>query len=105
MVEIKNDYVLGEKKSLHLPGAHLDLPILDDKDKVGIEEFAVKSGIDMVAISLVRTADNVQYVRDLLKANPPGDKIKIIAKIENRQGLENLEEILAVADGIMIMRK
>ena len=89
---------------MHLPGSHLDMPILTEKDELDINEFAIKHGLDMVAISLVRSAENVETVRDLLRSDTRGEKIKIIAKIENLEGLNNYEEILAAADGIMIMR-
>jgi len=58
----------------------------------------------MVAISLIRSAEHVEYVRELLNNNN-AENLKIIAKIENSEGLNNFEEILAVADGIMIMRQ
>ena len=89
---------------MHLPGSHLDMPILTEKDELDINEFAIKNGLDMVAISLVRSAENIETVRDLLRQDPNGERIKIIAKIENLEGLNNYEEILAAADGIMIMR-
>lgn len=104
-VEIKNNYILGEKRSLCLPGAHLEIPVLTDKDDLDLNEFAVKNSIDMVAISLVRTAENIETVRDTLRSDPRGQNIKIIAKIENLEGLRNYEEILNVADGVMIMRQ
>ena len=105
MVEIKNNYILGEKRPMHLPGAHLDIPVLSDKDELDILEFAVKGGLDMVAISLVRCAENIETVKDLLKAHNNGENVRVIAKIENSEGLNNFEEILAIADGIMIMRQ
>lgn len=89
---------------MHLPGSHLDMPILTEKDELDINEFAIKNGLDMVAISLVRSAENIETVRELLRQDPNGERIKIIAKIENLEGLNNYEEILAAADGIMIMR-
>jgi len=103
-VIIKNNYILLEKRPMHLPGAHLDMPVLTEKDIFDVREFAVINGIDMVAISLVRTSDHVETVRDLLRMDPRGEKIKIIAKIENMEGLRNYEEILAASDGVMIMR-
>lgn len=63
MVEIKNNYVLGEKRPMHLPGAHLDMPVLSDKDELDIVQFAVAGGLEMVAISLVRSSENVETVR------------------------------------------
>lgn len=103
-VRVQNNFILGEKRSLHLPGAHLEIPVLTDKDDLDLNEFAVKNGIDMVAISLVRTADNIETVRDSLRSDTRGQNIKIIAKIENLEGLRNYQEILNAADGVMIMR-
>ena len=104
MVEIKNNYILGEKRPMHLPGASLEIPILTDKDELDINEFAIKNGIDIVSIALVRSAENIEKVRDLLRVDPRGEKIKILAKIENMEGLRNYEEILAASDGILICR-
>lgn len=87
---------------MHLPGAHLDIPILTEKDEFDISQFAILNGVDMIAVSLVRSAENIETVRDLLRADPKGERIKIIAQIENAEGLQNYEEILAAADGIMI---
>ena len=89
---------------MNLPGAHLDIPALTEKDEFDINEFAVKFAIDMVAISLVRSSENIEHVRNLLKGSEQGQKIKIIAKIENAEGLNNFEEILSASDGIIIMR-
>lgn len=105
IVEIKNNYILGEKRPMNLPGAHLDIPALNEKDEFDINEFAVKFSIDMIAISLVRSSDNIDHVRDMLQNSEQGKKIKILAKIENAEGLNNFEEILAVSDGIIIMRQ
>jgi len=66
-------------------------------------EFAVKYNLDMVAISLVRSAENIETVQSMLRSSGC-QNMKIIAKIENTEGLNNFEEILAIADGIMIMR-
>jgi len=90
---------------MNLPGAHLDIPALNEKDEFDINEFAVKFSIDMIAISLVRSSDNIDHVRDMLQNSEQGKKIKILAKIENAEGLNNFEEILAVSDGIIIMRQ
>ena len=106
-VTIKNNYILGEKRTLSLPGAHLDLPIMTDKDELDLTEFACKNHeyITMVAISLVRTAENIENVRAKLRSVEGGDDMKIIAKIENLEGLKNFDEILQVADGVMICRQ
>jgi len=67
-----------------------------------LTEFGLKHGIDMVAASFVRKQEDIEYIRDLL--GPRGNHIKIIAKIENQEGLNNYDEILASADGIMVAR-
>lgn len=102
MVECKNSAKLGEKKNMNLPGAIVDLPTLTEKDETDLVDFGLKQGIDMVAASFVRKQDDVEYIRDLL--GPRGSNIKIIAKIENQEGLNNYDEILASADGIMVAR-
>jgi len=102
MVVCKNGAKLGEKKNMNLPGAVVDLPTLTEKDETDLVEFGLKQGIDMVAASFVRKQDDVEYIRDLL--GPRGANIKIIAKIENQEGLNNYDEILASADGIMVAR-
>ena len=104
MVEVKNNYILGEKRPMHLPGAHLvGVPVLNQKDELDIEKFAVEMKLQMVAVSLVRSSENIETVRELLARNNARD-IQVIAKIENMEGLNNFEEILQAADGVMIMR-
>lgn len=90
---------------MHLPGCHLDLPALSEKDEFDLREFAVKNGVDMVAISLVRSSENVETVRSLLNETTAGKKIQIFSKIENIEGLNNFDEILAYTDGVIIMRE
>ena len=102
MVVCKNAAKLGEKQNMNLPGAVVDLPTLTQKDEEDLVEFGLKQNIDMVAASFVRKQDDIEYIRDLL--GPRGEKIKIIAKIENQEGLNNYDEILAAADGVMVAR-
>ena len=87
---------------MNLPGVIVDLPTITEKDEDDILEFGLKKGIDMIAASFIRKAADIEYIKDLL--GPKGSHIKIIAKIENQEGLENYEEILKVADGIMVAR-
>lgn len=101
-VEVQNDAELGERKNMSLPGAKIDLPTVTEKDEEDIVEFGLKHGIDMIALSFTRTGQDVETVRDLL--GPRGEHIKIIAKIENQEGLQNYDEILKHADGIMVAR-
>jgi pyruvate kinase len=101
-VQVKNDVELGEKKNMNLPGCVVDLPTLTEKDEQDIVEFGLKKGIDMIAASFVRKAEDIDVIRDLL--GPRGAHVKIIAKIENQEGLNNYDEILAATDGIMVAR-
>lgn len=97
-----NSAILGEKKNMNLPQVIVNLPTLTEKDEEDIIKFGLKEGIDMIAASFVRKADDVHYIRDLL--GPRGAHIKIISKIENHEGLNNYEEILEASDGIMVAR-
>ena len=85
-----------------MPGVALSLPFINEKDYNDLR-FAVEQGFDFVAASFTRTADDVRELRQMLKLLG-GEKIKIIAKIENSQGVENLDEILSLADGVMVAR-
>jgi pyruvate kinase len=87
---------------MNLPGANVDLPTLTEKDEDDIVDFGLKKGIDMIAASFVRKASDIDYIRDVL--GPRGSHVKIIAKIENHEGLHNYDEILASSDGIMVAR-
>ncbi|MBR2988411.1 MAG: pyruvate kinase, partial [Clostridia bacterium] len=93
---------LTNRKSINLPGIEIDMPYLSDADRVDIE-FAVKSDADYIALSFVRSADDVRQVRNLL-ALTGGENIQLISKIENRQGVNNANDILALSDGIMVAR-
>lgn len=99
---VENDGYISNRKGVNVPGAKLSMPFISKKDYDDII-FAAKEGFDYIAASFVRTADDVKEVRMLLNWNG-GEKIKIIAKIENLQGIENFDEILNVSDGIMIAR-
>ena len=87
---------------MNLPGCIVDLPTLTEKDEDDLIDFGLKKGIDMVAASFVRKEEDIEYIRDIL--GPRGAHIKIIAKIENQEGLHNYDEILAATDGIMVAR-
>ncbi len=87
---------------MNLPGAIIDLPTLTEKDEDDIVDFGLKKGIDLIAASFVRKAADIDNIKDVL--GPRGSHIKIIAKIENHEGLHNYDEILAAADGIMVAR-
>jgi pyruvate kinase len=97
----QNDGTLKGKKSVNVPSVSLSLPSVSKKDAEYIA-FAVEHDIEFIAHSFVRTKEDVLAVRALL--GKKGATTKIIAKIENAQGVENIEEILTVADGIMVAR-
>lgn len=92
---------LGEKKGVNVPGVSIKLPALTDKDKEDIR-FAIKLGFDFVAASFVRNADCINQIREL--ANECNSSLMIIAKIENQEGIENIDSIIEAADGIMVAR-
>ena len=92
---------LGEKKGVNVPGADLSVPTLTDKDISDIR-WGVEHKVDYIAVSFVRTKENILGVRKVLE-DYSGES-KIIAKIETRQSVENIDEILAVVDGIMVAR-
>ncbi len=100
--EVKNNGELGENKGVNLPGVKVNLPALSEKDKADLV-FGCEQGVDFVAASFIRKASDVQEIRALLDANG-GDEINIISKIENQEGVDNFNEILAASDGIMVAR-
>jgi pyruvate kinase len=99
---VRNGGKLSNKKSINLPGINLDMPYMTDRDKEDII-FGIKNGVDIVAASFVRTESDVRDVIDVLEKNN-GTHIKVIAKIENNEGVENIDEILAASNGIMVAR-
>ncbi|MCI8478856.1 MAG: pyruvate kinase [Oscillospiraceae bacterium] len=99
---VENGGPLSGNKSINIPDVHILLPSLTEKDKEDLK-FAVDSDFDFVAASFVRKASDVEDIRTFLHEYG-GDKIRIIAKIENREGVDNLDEIIAASDGIMVAR-
>ncbi|HEV2326837.1 MAG TPA: pyruvate kinase [Terracidiphilus sp.] len=99
--EIVNGGVLGESKGINLPGVLVRTPSLTEKDAHDLD-FALKNGFDAIAVSFVRTAEDVQLVRNRVAAL--GSETWIIAKLEKPQAVEHLDSILQVADGIMVAR-
>ena len=93
---------LSANKSINIPGAHIQLPALTEKDVADIR-FGVENDFDFIAASFVRRAADVEAVREVLH-QCGGDNVKIIAKIENQEGIDNLDGILAAADGVMVAR-
>ena len=93
---------LSNRKGINIPGARLSIPYMSDIDKEDIR-FGIRTGFDIVAASFVRKRDDVQMMRDFLDENG-GSHVRIMAKIENAEGVANLEEIIQVCDSVMIAR-
>jgi len=101
IAQVKNDGVLGAHKSVNVPGVHIALPTLTDKDRKNIM-LAIDQDIDFIAHSFVRSAADVRAVQAILDAF--NSDIKIISKIENQEGVDNIDEIIEASYGIMIAR-
>lgn len=99
--EVQNEAALGSRKSVNVPGVRINLPSLTEKDRNNIL-YAIEKNIDFIAHSFVRNRQDVLDIKAILDAH--GSDIKIIAKIENQEGVDNIDEILAVADGVMVAR-
>ena len=99
---VENGGTLSANKSINIPGVHIQLPALTEKDVADIR-FGVENDFDFVAASFVRRAADVEAVRAVLH-ECGGDGVKIIAKIENQEGVDNIDDIMAAADGIMVAR-
>ncbi|MEN6588592.1 MAG: pyruvate kinase, partial [Proteiniphilum sp.] len=110
VIEVNNDYllccamndgVIGSRKSVNIPGVRINLPAITDRDRDFIA-LSVKNEVDFIAHSFVRNREDVQEVQRIL--NELKSPIKIIAKIENQEGVDNADEILEEAYGIMVAR-
>ncbi len=99
--KVLNDATLGSRKSVNVPRVNLNLPSINEKDKRYID-FAIENDVDFIAHSFVRSAEDVKDVQKLL--DEKNSQIKIIAKIENQEGVDNLNEILENSYGIMVAR-
>jgi pyruvate kinase len=99
---VKNGGHISNRKGINVPGVNLKMPFVSDKDHSDIL-FGIQEGFDFIAASFTRTAEDVQEIRKILRDNG-GENINIIAKIENQQGVDHIDEIIEAADGIMIAR-
>lgn len=102
ITEVLNYGVLKSRKGVNVPGAKINLPPITEKDYEDLV-FGIENGIDFVAASFIRKADDVINIRKILEENGGGD-IQIISKIESQEGVDNLAEILNASDGIMVAR-
>lgn len=100
--EVQNNGSLGEHKGVNLPDTHISMPFMSEKDKQDLL-FGIKRNVDFIAASFTRSRRDVLDIREFLDANG-GKDIQIICKIENQEGIDNFEDILATADGIMVAR-
>ena len=99
--EVMNDGEMGSRKSINVPGVRINLPSLTQKDRENVL-LAIKYNLDFIAHSFVRSAQDVKDIQDILDQH--NSEIKIIAKIENHEGVENIDEILKAVYGIMVAR-
>ncbi len=101
LCEVQNDGEVGSRKSVNVPGVRINLPSLTEKDRVNIGR-AIEKDVDFIAHSFVRNKQDILDIQEILDAQ--NSQIKIIAKIENQEGVDNIDEILEVAHGIMVAR-
>ncbi len=101
LCRVQNTGVIKGKKSVNVPGVHISLPALTEKDKDFVR-WAIEADIDFIAHSFVRTKEDLLEIQEILDA--AGSHLKIISKIENQQGIDNLEDILTYCYGVMIAR-
>ena len=102
LTEALNDGVLKNHKGVNVPNVKISLPALTEKD-IGDIKFGIKNDVDFIAASFVRKASDVNDIRRILEDNN-GISIDIISKIENQEGVDNIDEIIVVSDGIMVAR-
>ncbi|MEA1974692.1 MAG: pyruvate kinase [Bacillota bacterium] len=100
--KVLNDGPVKDYKGVNVPGVSINLPAITDKDKADII-FGIENGIDFIAASFIRKASDVLEIRKVLEDNNAHD-IHIISKIENQEGVNNIDEIIEVSDGIMVAR-
>ena len=98
---VENDGSIGGKKSVNVPGVHIDLPSLSEQDR-GYINFAIEHSVDFIAHSFVRNEKDVQDILDILEAGR--SDCKVIAKIENQEGVDNIDKIISKVYGVMVAR-
>ncbi|MDY0277106.1 MAG: pyruvate kinase [Acholeplasma sp.] len=101
-VKAENTHRIKNRRGVNIPNTKINMPFLSEKDKADII-FGAKNGVDFIAASFVQTAENIQAIKDVLKKEK-AEQIQVIAKIENQEGIDNIDSILEVADGIMYAR-
>lgn len=99
---VKNTGVVGSKKNVNVPGAAIRLPAITEKD-ISDLQFGVKEGVDIITASFIRRASDVAEIRKVLD-EAGGKHVLIYSKIENQEGVDNLDEIIEISDGIMVAR-
>lgn len=99
---VVNGGELGQKKGINVPNVEVKLPAITEQDKNDIL-FGIEQGIDFIAASFVRNAEAIKEIKELLRANG-GERIDVIAKIENAEGVHNIDKIIKTADGVMVAR-
>lgn len=99
---VVNGGELGQKKGINVPNVEVKLPAITEQDKNDIL-FGIDQGIDFIAASFVRNAEAIKEIKELLRANG-GERIDVIAKIENAEGVHNIDKIIKAADGVMVAR-
>jgi len=102
LCEINNSGSIRTKKGVNIPNAKLSMPFVSEKDRSDII-FSAEKNVDMIALSFVRRKEDVIEIREILKSVGK-ENIELIAKIENQEGVDNLESILEVSDGVMVAR-
>ena len=100
--KVENGGTISNRKGVNIPGVELSIPFMSEKDKEDLL-FSIKQDVDFVAASFTRTADDIKEMKAFLKANG-GEDIRIIAKIENSQGVDNIDSIIDACEGIMVAR-
>ena len=100
--QVVNGGTISNRKGVNLPGVKISMPYLSDKDRADIL-FGIQEDVDFIAASFTRNAGDIRQIRQLLKENG-GEDIHIIAKVENAEGIENIDEIIEASDGVMVAR-